>query len=370
MQQASDWPRRPRFFSAYDPLRMKERVRRLAPFAWCLAAAGLFGASPPIAKALLARIHPIQLAGLLYLGAAAAVLPFSLRGGSRERLRHPRHLGYLAGAVVTGGIVGPLLLVAALAAARSASVSLWLNLEAVITAVLAWLFFREHLGRRALFAVALVVAAGAILAAPEGASGARAAVLVLLACAAWGLDNNLTALIDGLTPAQCTLVKGTVAGAINLAVGIAVSDTTPPLDAALVALAVGGLGYGLSIALYIRGAQELGATRAQLIFATAPVAGLAIAWTALAEPVLTSQLIATGLVAIGVGLLARSGHEHEHEHEAMTHSHSHRHDDGHHDHPHPGLAPSIRHTHEHSHRPIRHLHPHVPDLHHRHRHRV
>lgn len=346
------------------------RARHLAPFAWCLAAAALFGASPPIAKALLARIDPIQLAGLLYLGAAAAVLPFSLRGGSGRRLRQRRHLLYLAGAVIAGGIAGPLLLVAALAASRSASVSLWLNLEAVATAVLGWMFFREHLGRRTLLAVLLVVAAGAILAAPDGVAGARAAVLVLVACAAWGLDNNLTALIDGLTPAQCTLVKGVVAGAINLGVGLAVAGEPPPLDAALIALAVGALGYGLSIALYIRGAQELGATRAQLVFASAPLAGLAIAWTALAEPVLTAQLVAAGLVAIGIALLARSHHDHRHHHPAMTHTHSHRHDDGHHDHQHPGLPPETRHTHEHQHEPITHRHPHVPDLHHRHGHRV
>ena len=341
----------------------------VAPFGWCLAAAALFGASPPLAKLLLARVDPIQLAGLLYLGAAAAVLPFSLRGGSHARLRQPRHLAYLAGAVVAGGVVGPLFLVAALATSRSASVSLWLNLEAVATALLGWLFFREHLGRRTLLAVFLVVAAGVILAAPDGTAGARAAALVLLACAAWGLDNNLTALIDGLTPAQSTLVKGTVAGSINLAVGLAAAGEPPPLDAALGALAVGALGYGLSIALYIRGAQELGATRAQLVFASAPLAGLAIAWSALAEPVLASQLVAAGLIAAGIALLSRSHHEHPHHHEAVTHSHSHRHDDGHHDHQHPGLPATTRHTHEHEHAPVTHRHPHVPDLHHRHRHR-
>ncbi len=346
-----------------------ERARHLTPFVWCLGAAALFGASPPIAKALLTRVHPIQLAGLLYLGAAAAVLPFSLKGGSRVRLRQRRHLAYLAGAVLAGGVAGPLLLVAALAASRSASVSLWLNLEAVLTALLAWAFFREHLGRRALVAILLVVAAGAILAAPDGVAGARAAALVLVACAAWGVDNNLTALIDGVTPSQCTLIKGAIAGGINFGIGLAVAGEPPPLDAALIALAVGGLGYGLSISLYIRGAQELGATRAQLVFASAPLAGLAIAWTALAEPVLVAQVIAAGMVAIGIALLARSHHDHEHRHEAVTHSHSHRHDDDHHDHEHLGVPIATRHTHEHAHSPRVHRHPHVPDLHHRHRHR-
>lgn len=345
-----------------------ERVRA-APLAWCAAAAALFGASPPLAKALLARIDPIQLAGLLYLGAAAAVLPFSLRGGSPARVRQPRHLAYLAGAVLSGGVAGPLLLLAALRVERSASVSLWLNLEAVATALLAWLFFREHLGRRAVLALVAVVAGGVVLAAPDSMAGARGAALVLCACVAWGVDNNLTALIDGLTPAQCTLVKGGVAGAINLGIGLA-AGAPPPAGAALAALAVGGLGYGLSIALYIRGAQELGAIRAQLVFASAPIAGLAVAWTALGEPVLPVQLAAAVLIGAGIALLARSEHEHEHDHHAITHSHSHRHDDGHHHHVHPGLPAGTRHTHEHEHEPVTHRHPHVPDLHHRHNHRV
>jgi drug/metabolite transporter (DMT)-like permease len=247
-------------------------------------------------------------------------------------------------------------------------VSHWLKLEAVATAVLAWWFFREHLGGKTVVAILAVIAGGVLLALPDGMAGARAAALVALACAAWGLDNNLTAVIDGITPAQSTLVKGVVAGAVNTSLGIAVSGELPAADAAAAALAVGALGYGLSIALYIRGAQELGATRAQLLFSSAPIAGLIVAWTWLGEPVLPVQLVAGALVAAGIALLARSHHEHSHDHHELTHSHSHRHDDGHHDHDHAGLPARTRHTHEHRHRAISHQHPHVPDLHHRHDH--
>lgn len=338
-----------------------------APLGWCFLAAALFGVSPPAAKVLLREVDPFVLAGLLYLGAAVAVAPLSARGGgSIARRRSPRQHAYLAGAVLAGGVAGPLLLLFALRAAQSASVSLWLNLEAVATAALAVLFFRENLGWRMWAAAGAVVAGGAMLAAPDGFAAAPAAALVAAACVCWALDNNLTALIDGLTPAQSTLIKGLVAGAVNLGIGFATGAALPDLAIAAAAMLVGALGYGVSIVLYIAGAQQLGATRAQLAFATAPLAGLAVAWSALGEPVLAVQVGAAALIAAGVVLLATGQHEHPHRHEAMVHSHSHRHDDGHHTHVHAGLPSWLRHTHEHAHEGMEHAHDHVPDLHHRH----
>ncbi len=340
---------------------------RLAPVIGCIAAAALFGASPPVAKALLRDIGPVTLAGLLYLGAALGVLPFSLRGGSPTRRRDPAHVRYLAVAILFGGVVGPVFLLWGLARAPAASVSLWLNLETVATAALAWIFFREHVGLRTGLAVAFVVAAGALLALPFDAGTLTGAALVAAACVCWGLDNNATALIDGYTPAQATAVKGLAAGAFNLALGLAL-EGTPPARAILPALGVGALAYGVSIMLYIGGAQQLGATRSQMIFATAPFCGVAVAWAGFGEAVTTPQLVAIAPMVAGVAMLLSGKHAHEHRHEPVVHTHSHRHDDDHHDHVHPGLPAWIRHTHEHRHGPLQHAHPHQPDLHHRHDH--
>jgi drug/metabolite transporter (DMT)-like permease len=340
----------------------------LAPLVWCLVAAALFGASPPAAKALLDSAGPFQLAGLFYLGAAVATAPLSTRGGSRARRGQRRHRLALTGTVLAGGVIGPVLLLMALRAAQASSVSLWLNLEAVATAILAALFFREHLGRRTRAAALLVVSGGVVLAAPAGFAGAAPALLVALACLAWGLDNNLTALIDGLTPAQCTLVKGAVAGPLNLALGGLAGERLPSVELCAAALGVGALAYGISILLYIAGAQQLGATRSQLAFATAPVFGLVLAWTALGEPLSAAQVVAAALMGAGIVLITRDHHRHEHSHPRVTHSHSHTHDDGHHSHHHPGMPAWTRHTHEHQHEPLVHEHDHVPDLHHRHDH--
>lgn len=339
------------------------------PVLWCLGAAALFGASTPASKLLLdGAVAPLTLAGLLYLGAGLATLPFALRGGSAGRRRDPANLRRLLGAVLFGGVLGPVALLVGLQSAPSASVSLWLNLETTATALLAWAFFREHMGARTWIANALVVAAGVLLAAPQSFAVAPSALLVVLACVCWGLDNNFTAVIDGYTPAQTTCVKGLVAGGVNLGLGLAVEGTVPSAGAVGAALGVGALAYGASIVLYIRGAQQLGATRSQMLFATAPFLGMGVAWVVLGEPVLPVQVGAGALMVGALALLLTSRHGHEHHHPELTHTHAHRHDDGHHDHTHPGLPPEAWHTHEHDHAPVVHEHPHVPDIHHRHSH--
>jgi drug/metabolite transporter (DMT)-like permease len=345
--------------------------RSLVPaIAACLLAAFLFGASTPLAKALLADFGPWELAGWLYLGGALGVLPFALAGG-RPRLG-PHDLWRLAGAVILGGVAGPVLLLGALGSAPAGGVSLLLHLETVATAILGVMFFRESLGRSALVAMACIVGAGLLLTGPAGSVPVSSALLVALACACWGLDNHWTATIAGLTPARTTLVKGAIAGTINLVVaawmGTPAAEVARGGTVVVAALALGALAYGASIVLYIRGAQALGACRAQLLFSTGPFFGVALATVVGHEP-LSARLVVAGLgMAAGAGLLTLSRHEHEHDHEAMEHTHHHRHDDGHHDHTHPGLPAGLAHTHAHRHAPQRHAHPHVSDLHHRHDH--
>ena len=340
-------------------------------FGLAAVSALLFGASTPASKLLLEGLGPFRLAGLLYLGAAAAMaLPLlhEWRAGSRPRLRgaNRRRLG---GAILFGGIVGPVLLLFGLRLTLAGSVSLLLNLEMAATAALGVLLFREQLGRVGWLGIAGVVAAGAVVSWDGGWPGGLAAALVALACLCWGLDNHLTALIDGITPARSTFWKGLVAGSTNLALAGLFEAGGGAAAALAVALAVGALCYGASIALYIAAAQQLGATRAQGVFAAAPFLGAALSFAVLGEPAGAEHLLGGAILAVSVAALLRSRHEHEHVHEATEHVHSHRHDDGHHLHEHPGLAPSTRHSHWHRHQRLVHAHPHWPDLHHRHHHR-
>lgn len=331
-------------------------------------AAVLFGATAPAASELAGSVPAFTLAGLLYLGAAVAVLPTVIRRpASRDALVWEWKPALVA--VVAGGAVGPVLLVAGLARTDAATASILLNTELPATVILAAFLFREHLGRRLLWSAGLITLAGALLTWEPGATVDVGAVLIIAACACWGLDNGVTARIEHLAPEHVVALKGIVAGGANLAIGLLIAGWGASTGAAdvITALAIGAAGYGASITLWVKGARDLGAARGQVIFATAPFIGAAIAWTVLGEEIVTLQIVAVVLAAIGVAVSLDSGHHHDHRHEPLAHEHDHVHDDGHHEHVHTdGFAG--RHSHRHQHSRLVHAHPHVPDLHHRHDH--
>lgn len=339
-------------------------------FVMALSSAFLFGAATPLSKWLLAGLSPFQLAGLLYLGAAAAMAPAALKGGGfglparSDRTNRLR----LLGAVVFGGLLGPVLLLFGLQLAQAASVSLWLNLELAATAVLGVFLFRDHLGLRGWSGVIITLAGTSLLMWEPHTAGIIPGILVLLACLCWGLDNHLTALIDGITPAQSTFWKGITAGTINLMIGVSLSSISGEYPTLVIALLVGALSYGASIVLYINSAQSIGAIRAQVLFASAPFFGVALSVAMLGEIFSLLHSVAALFFIAGIILMMIESHSHWHAHEAMFHEHSHRHDDGHHNHEHSGMTATLRHSHPHRHEPLYHKHPHWPDIHHRHEH--
>jgi drug/metabolite transporter (DMT)-like permease len=333
------------------------------------AAAVLFATSVPASKLLLQSFDPVQLAGLLYLGAAVAMVPVvrtERRRFARVQLDRANRVR-LAGVVVLGGMVAPILLLMAFRLTTAGAVALLLNFEIAATAVLGSALFHEHMGRGAWLGVVGVVAASVLLCGEAGRLGVVAALLVAAACTCWGIDNLLSALIDGMTPARSTLWKGAVAGATNLALGLATEPVRASAAAVVGAVVVGAVSYGASIALHTAAAQRVGAIRAQGVFASAPFVGAALSLVIFGDRVTALQATATVLFLISVVVLVASAHEHQHRHVAVGHIHAHTHDDGHHLHEHPELVTS-GHTHWHSHESAVHAHAHWPDLHHRHPH--
>lgn len=343
------------------------------PVAGALAAAALFGASTPAAKALGVNVSPFALAGLLYagsgLGLGAWLLVRRLAGRSVPLGIPASGLPWLAAAVLAGGVVAPALLMYGLAHTQATVASLMLNLESVFTALIAWFVFRENFDRRIALGMSLITAGGILLALDPGALRLDgAAVLVAGACLFWALDNNLTRRISSGDALAIAAIKGCVAGASNLAMAVAGGDALPSIAASLGAMGVGFAGYGLSLVLFVVSLRELGTARTGAYFSTAPFVGVTLGIVVLGEPAGTGFWAAAALMASGVWLHVSERHEHPHAHEAMEHEHGHSHD-AHHLHEHDfewdGREP---HTHPHQHRPVVHTHPHYPDIHHRHGH--
>jgi drug/metabolite transporter (DMT)-like permease len=344
-----------------------------APLA--ILSAALFGASTPFAKALLGGgVSPWLLAGLLYLGSGVGlgIVELARRTAGTSRAEAPLRgadLPWLGLVVLTGGVIGPVLLMLGLAATPAATASLLLNLEGLATMAIAWLMFRENVDRRLLAGAAAILAGAVVLSWEGGPSGFGCGTLAIAgACLAWAADNNLTRRLSAADPVQIALIKGLAAGAVNLALAVAAGARLPGVAAIGGAALIGFFGYGLSLVLFVVALRHLGAARTGAYFSTAPFIGAALAVAFFGEAVTPGLLVAGLLIAAGLYLHLAERHEHQHAHEALDHEHRHVHD-AHHQHRHePGGPVAEPHTHPHRHLPIVHRHPHYPDLHHRHRH--
>ena len=269
-----------------------------------LAAAALFGLSTPAAKAIVGGVAPLILAGLLYLGAGFGLLAWRLVRRESGTPLARGDLRWLAGAVLFGGGLGPALLMWGLVRTTGSAASLLLTLEGVFTALIAWTVFAEPFNRRIGLGMAAIFAGAVLLAllGPPGAAAGWGAVAVAGACLCWAIDNNCTARIAQVDAVTLAMIKGLVAGSVNLVLGLAIGGALPAGGALVAAGLVGLLGYGLSLVLFVRALREVGAARTGAFFSTAPFLGAVIGVAALHEPVTVSLLAAGLLMAAGVVL--------------------------------------------------------------------
>lgn len=340
-----------------------------------LLAALLFGASTPLAKLLLLRVDAWMLAALLYLGSGLGLLVLRrLRRSPGVRLARGE-ARWLAGAVLSGGVVAPVLLMWGLTAMPASGASLLLNAEGVLTALLAWFVFRENLDRRVALGMLAIVAGALVLSWPSAGNVEFAdlwpTLAVLGACLGWALDNNLTRKVALADASWLAMMKGLIAGATNLALGLSLGASWPGWGVVAGAALLGFVSYGASLTLFVLALRHLGTARTGACFSVAPFFGALLALVLIDEPLTGALLWGGGLMAIGVVLHLTERHEHEHSHDSMEHDHAHQHGvgDEHHAHEHDErVAPGVRHSHWHRHAGLTHTHAHFPDAHHRHGH--
>jgi len=334
-----------------------------------LLAAALFGVSTPLVQSFGIGVGAFTTATLLYAG-AAAIGAMSRRRIEREARVMRNDLPRLLAMAAFGAVVGPVALAWGLQRTSGTSASLMLTLEALFTALLAWRLYRETLDGRVWAAMLLLLAGGILLVLDQGRSGGTqlwGLLAVLLATAAWGVDNTLSRALAERDPGQVVMLKAALGASGTTVLAVAFGEPLPDPVALLALLAIGATGYGLSLRFYLLAQRAFGAARTGSVFAFAPFIGAAAA-LALGDRS-ASGLMALGslLMLAGVMLHLAESHGHEHEHEVLEHEHAHRHDDGHHEHGHEAM-PAGSHSHRHRHQPLRHSHAHVPDIHHGHWH--
>lgn len=269
-----------------------------------MAAAALFGASTPAAKAVVSGIHPLMLAGLLYLGSGIGLAVFRIASGRTGWMFKRADLPWLAAAVVFGGMAGPALLMVGLTTVTGSAASLLLTMEGVFTALIAWIVFREPFNRRIGLGMVSIVAGAALLSLGGGSGRAAVggALAIAAACLCWAIDNNCTSRISHADAPALAAVKGLVAGVVNVSLAFAVGATLPPVGSVLLSGLIGLLGYGISLVLFVLALRQVGAARTGAYFSTAPFLGALLSLVLLREAWGWLLLAAGLLMAFGVWL--------------------------------------------------------------------
>lgn len=321
-------------------------------------AAVFYAINVPISKVLLQHVGPTTMAALLYLGAGIGIGMMSLfNKKDREKAESltKAELPYIVGMIVLD-IAAPIFLMLGISYGSSANASLLGNFEIVATTVIALILFKEAVTKRLWLAIGLITLSS-ILLSFEGTDSfhfSYGSLLVIMATVCWGLENNCTRELSSKSTYQIVMLKGLCSGLGALVIALVKKESFPGIGYIAIALALGFVAYGLSIFVYVRAQNVLGAAKTSAYYAVNPLIGSLLAFVFLSESLSWMYVIALIVMVIGSALVVVDTlirqHDHEHQH-TFTHSHggsTHTH--------------TVRHSHIHKH--------YLTEEKHRHRHSI
>ena len=331
---------------------------KLKAIMFAFLAAVFYAINVPISKVLLQHVGPTTMAALLYLGAGIGIGMMSLfNKKDREKAESltKAELPYIVGMIVLD-IAAPIFLMLGISYGSSANASLLGNFEIVATTVIALILFKEAVTKRLWVAIGLITLSS-ILLSFEGTDSfhfSYGSLLVIMATVCWGLENNCTRELSSKSTYQIVMLKGLCSGLGALVIALVKKESFPGIGYIAIALALGFVAYGLSIFVYVRAQNVLGAAKTSAYYAVNPLIGSLLAFVFLSESLSWMYVIALIVMVIGSALVVVDTfirqHDHEHQH-TFTHSHggsTHTH--------------TVRHSHVHKH--------YLTEEKHRHRHSI
>lgn len=325
--------------------------------AFAVMAAVFYALNVPFSKILLSHMEPTLMAGLLYLGAGVGIGVLSLfRLNNRKKTERltKKDLPYVIGMIVLD-IAAPILLMFGITTSTSSDASLLGNFEIVATSIIALLVFKESVSKRLWIAILCITTASTMLSLniAEDIHFSAGSFFVLAATLCWGLENNCTRQISSKSTYEIVMLKGFFSGIGSLVIAFISGERFSEIKWVLAAMTLGFVAYGLSIFLYVRAQNTLGAARTSAYYAAAPFVGAGLSFLILGEKLTPLYFAAfavmlTGTILVIEDTLIRTHthvHEHivTHTHNGTTHTHIIRHT-----HPHDHIMSEKNHRHHHS----------------------
>lgn len=320
-------------------------MNKVKAIIYALLAAVFYAVNVPASKVLLRHVGPTTMAALLYLGAGIGIGVLSIfnrKDREKSEQLSKKDLPFVIGMIVLD-IAAPIFLMLGISYGSSANASLLGNFEIVATTVIALFMFKEAVSKRLWAAIALITLSSVILSF-EGTDSFRfslGSLFVLLATICWGFENNCTRNISSKSTYEIVVLKGVFSGLGSLVIALIKREAVPEPQYIAAVLLLGFIAYGLSIFLYVRAQNVLGAAKTSAYYAVAPFVGTFLAFVLLREKITWAYIVAL-IVMIGGSVLVVIDTLIKHHAHIHQHTFTHTHDGTTHTH-------TVTHTHEHDH---------------------
>lgn len=280
-------------------------------YIFAILAAITFGSVSVLAKPLVSSVDPILLASLVYIISAITLSPFAQK---KKKNLTKRDLLLILSIAVCGAVIAPSLYFVGLTHASASDAALIANGEVFFSVLLAVMFFREKLRAVGWIAILLVLSGMIIITTNLNFEDFTLQqihykdMLLILSMLFWALDNNLSRyLAQKMDVANIVQIKSVIGGVMLLVIALLVFqvDINLKTEQIFPILVLGSVGFAASLFFFLQGLKRIGMVRTITIFSMSSVFGIVAAGVFLTEQISWYQIMAAGIMILGVYLVSR-----------------------------------------------------------------
>ena len=280
-------------------------------YVFAIVSAITFGSVSVLAKPLVSSVDPILLASLVYIISAITLSPFAQK---KKKNLTKRDLWLILSIATCGAVIAPSLYFVGLTHASASDAALIANGEIFFSVLLAVMFFRERLRVVGWVAILLVLAGMVIITTNLNFTDFTLQqihykdMLLIISMLFWALDNNLSRyLAQKMDVANIVQIKSAIGGVMLLAIALLVFRVDINLETEHIVpiLVLGSVGFAASLFFFLQGLKRIGTVRTITIFSMSSVFGLVAASVFLAEQISWYQIMAAGIMILGIYLVNR-----------------------------------------------------------------
>jgi drug/metabolite transporter (DMT)-like permease len=288
----------------------------------------LFGFTFSMAKQPLENVDPIVLSAIVYPISFAALIPITK---SSFKIENKEDFLDILVISILGGVLAPILLFYGLERIDASEAVILTNAQIIFTVLLSSLFFGEKPNGIIGYSGIIIVFVGLFVATTElDTSGSLfkyepGKIMIVGAMLVWAIDNNISRRLtkrSTIWPAKIAMLKFLIGGIILFGIAtIAVEESSSSFRSRLqiidslllikpsewlIIIAVSLFGFAGALSLLLESLKRIGTIRTMMIFSLTPIFGIVAANIVHAESISILEVIATGIIIIGIFMVSKS----------------------------------------------------------------